>query len=67
MTLEENFKELEETIHQLEGKDVSLEQSFELYKKGMDLVKDCNDQIDRVEKHILQLKENGEISSFQTP
>lgn len=67
MTLEENFKELEETIHQLEGKDVSLEQSFELYKKGMDLVKDCNDQIDRVEKQILQLKENGEISSFQTP
>ncbi|MGN0347848.1 MAG: exodeoxyribonuclease VII small subunit [Lachnospiraceae bacterium] len=67
MTLEENFKELEETIHQLEGKDVSLEQSFELYKKGMDLVKTCNGQIDQVEKQILQLKENGETTAFRTP
>lgn len=64
MTLEENFELLEETITKLEEKDISLETSFELYKKGMDLVKECNQQIDTIEKKVLALNAEGGTDEF---
>ena len=59
--LEENFTMLEETIAQLESEDISLEDAFAAYSKGMELLKSCNEQIDRVEKKVLTLSENGEL------
>lgn len=60
ITLEENFTKLEETIAQLESEDISLEDAFQAYSKGMALLKTCNEQIDQVEKKVLILSENGE-------
>ena len=34
-SLEENFSELEELIEQLEAEDISLEDAFTAYSKGM--------------------------------
>ena len=59
-TLEENFAKLEETIAQLESEDISLEEAFLAYSQGMELLKSCNEQIDRVEKKVLVLSQNGE-------
>lgn len=59
--LEENFKMLEETIAHLESEDISLEDAFAAYSQGMELLKACNEQIDRVEKKVLTLSENGEL------
>lgn len=64
MTLEESFAKLEETVKRLETEDISLEESFRVYTEGMNLLKVCNDKIDRVEKKILQLNEAGELSEF---
>ena len=47
-SLEENFSELEELIEQLEAEDISLEDAFTAYSKGMNVLKQCNEQIDRV-------------------
>lgn len=63
-TLEQTFERLEETIGKLEQEDISLEESFRLYKEGMKLIKSCNDRIDRVEKEVLKLNENGELNEF---
>ncbi len=60
-TLEENFEKLEETIALLESEDISLEEAFQAYSQGMTLLKTCNDQIDRVEKKVLILSENGDV------
>ena len=57
--IEENFAKLEEIIQRLEGGEVSLEEAFAAYSDGMRLVKACNDQIDRVEKQVLKLTEEG--------
>ncbi len=57
--IEENFAKLEEVIQRLEGGEVSLEEAFAAYSDGMRLVKACNDQIDRVEKQVLKLTEEG--------
>ena len=59
-SLETIFDELDQVVQQLEAEDVSLEDSFNLYHKGMDLLKVCNEKIDTIEKKIIVLDENGE-------
>ncbi len=63
-TLEEVFEALEDVTAQLEKEQVSLEESFALYHKGMDLLKICNEKIDKVEKKMLILDEDGEQHEF---
>lgn len=58
--LEESFDKLDEIISILEAGEVSLEKSFQLYNEGMKLVKNCNSQLDKVEKQIIILNENEE-------
>lgn len=58
-SLEEVFEQLDQIVEQLEGVNVSLEDSFKLYHQGMELLKVCNDKIDTVEKKMLMLDENG--------
>lgn len=65
LTLEQTFEKLEAAIGRLEDEDVSLEESFKLYKEGMKLIQACNDKIDRVEKEVLKLNENGELDAFE--
>ena len=62
--LEEVFLKLEETIADLEREDITLEQSFKEYQKGMELLKKCNETIDKVEKKVLVLNEIGETDEF---
>lgn len=64
LTLEQTFERLEDMIAELEQEDVSLEESFKLYREGMKLIKSCNDKIDNVEKEVLKLNENGELDEF---
>ena len=64
LSLEENFALLKQTVEALEAEDVSLEDAFAAYSKGMELLKTCNDQIDRVEKQVLVLSEGGELKAF---
>lgn len=63
-TLEENFERLEQVISILEREDVPLEEAFRAYQKGMGIVKLCNDEIDRVEKQVLKLTEDGCLEVF---
>ncbi len=63
-SLEKVFEELEQVVSELESYEISLEDSFKLYQKGMKLLKVCNDKIDRVEKQILILDEGGEADEL---
>ncbi len=64
MTLEEAFGQLEEVAKQLEDENISLEDSFAVYQKGMQLLKYCNDSIDKVEKKVLMLSGEGKLDEF---
>ena len=57
MKLEDNFMKIEEVIEKLEAEDISLEDAFAAYSEGMQLLKTCNDQIDKVEKQVILLEE----------
>lgn len=63
-TLEQLFAELEVLTGALE-EESSLEKSFQLYHRGMDMLKACSDRIDRVEKQIQVLDEKGETHELQ--
>lgn len=64
LTLEQIFEKLEESIEKLEQEDISLEDSFKIYREGMKLIQTCNEKIDKVEKEVLKLSENGELDEF---
>lgn len=57
MNIEESFKEIEDIIAKLENKEISLEEAFSNYEKGVLLIKECNQSIDKVEKQIIELQE----------
>lgn len=59
-TLEESFKELDELIEKMQKEDLPLEEAFGLYKKGIELVQQCNDKIQKVECDIRKLNPAGE-------
>ena len=61
ITLEEGFQKLDEITEKLEDASLSLENRFELYKEGMDLVKICTEKIDMVEKKLMIIQENGTV------
>lgn len=58
MKIEERFVELDKIVKELELGESTLEESFELYKKGMDMIKDCNKDIEKVEKQLIILQNN---------
>ena len=62
--MEQSFEELEEIITKLENPDISLDDSFKLYNTGVGLLKACNDSIDKIEKQMILLNENGEINEL---
>lgn len=63
-SLEEVFAELDLLAEKLEDRETSLEDSFLLYRQGMELLKFCSDRLDTVEKKMLQIDEDGAFSEF---
>lgn len=63
-SIEEAFEAMDEMIERLESREITLEESFSLYQQGMELLKYCGGKIDTVEKKMLQMDENGEVSEF---
>ncbi len=59
LSLEENFDKLDELVEKLSQEDISLEDAFTAYSQGMKILKNCNQQIDKVEKKVLKLCEDG--------
>lgn len=64
LTLEEAFERLDEMMEALEDRETSLEDSFLIYQKGMELIRQCGNKIDLVEKKVLVMDEEGDISEF---
>ena len=63
-SLEEIFSDLEQTIKEMENGAISREDAFRLQKQSMDMLKACNSKIDKVEKKMLLLDEEGEEHEF---
>ncbi len=62
--LEERFSMIEDILGQMENENVTLDQSFDLYKQGIEQIKAANADLDRIEKAMLVMNEDGELEEF---
>lgn len=63
-TFEQALARLEKIADELEGGDLSLEQSLEKFNEGMALVQFCNGKLDEAKSQVeLLLKKDGGLAS----
>ena len=60
-SIEETFETLDGLIQKLERDELSMEESVEAYARGLALLKECRESIDKVEKNVLVLDESGDL------
>jgi len=63
--LEQKFEKLEELIETMSDEEISLEEAFDAYSRGMELLRQCSEQIDLVEKKVLVLSSQGETEELE--
>lgn len=63
-SIEENFESIEEIIEKMESGEVSLDETFDLYKKGLEKIKTANALLNDMEKAMLIMNEDGSLEEF---
>ena len=62
---EDQIKELETIINELENGEVDLDTSIEKYTKAMSLVKSCDEKLKKIDEQVSKIvTENNEIKDF---
>ncbi len=64
-TIEQSFETLEEIITKMEAGDVSLDESFALYKAGMEELQRANKKIDQTKKAVMAISKDGGLEVFE--
>lgn len=59
-TLEEMMQKLEKLIEGMQSGELTLEETFADYKKGLELVEKCSGRIEKIECDIKLLEPDGE-------
>ena len=59
MTLEENFKKIDEIMEKLSDDSLPLEESFGVYKEGMEYLNNCRKIVDDIEEKYKQIASDG--------
>lgn len=60
ITIEDGFTQLNELLRLMENEDTGLEDSFDLYQKGVELVKMLNEKLDNVEGKLTEADSDNE-------
>ena len=68
-TFEENIKQLETIVQQLERGDLPLEDSIKLFEQGMQLSTSCKDQLEAAEGkvEVLMKQRDGSLAPEPFP
>lgn len=66
-TFEESLKELESIVEQLEAGDLPLEQSLELFERGVGLSRECQKRLDDAERKVEVLLKGADGSYHVAP
>lgn len=61
MDFEETLKKLEQLVERLEGGDLPLEESLQLFEEGQKLAALCNQALESAVLRVEQLTADGEI------
>jgi exodeoxyribonuclease VII small subunit len=63
-SLEEMLDEIDEIVEKLDDEDIPLEDAFALYSQGVKLAEESSKTIDRVEKKVRMLMDDGNTEDF---
>lgn len=63
---EDMMKELETIVNKLDNDSISLEESMDLYQKGMTLSKSCEKTLKDAEEKVAKLMENEAVSNDES-
>ena len=64
-SLEEMLDEIDEIVEKLDDEDIPLEDAFALYSQGVKLAEESSKTIDRVEKKVQKLMDDGSTEDFE--
>ena len=64
LTFEQALHELESIVARLEDGELSLEASLQLFERGQNLARRCNEQLEVAALKVEQLTEHGEIKEI---
>jgi len=62
-TFEERLEALEHVVRDLEGEDLSLEDSIERYREGVAHLKACRALLDDAEQRLVELVQEGDAGA----
>ena len=63
-TLEQRFETIETILQRMEEGEVSLDDSFDLYKTGLAEIKAANEMLGDMEKVLMVLNESGDLEEL---
>lgn len=52
LSIEDSFKSLDKIIEQMDDEKCSIEKSLELYEKGIKLISDISNRIEKIDKEL---------------
>ena len=65
LSFEESLEQLEEIVNKLEKGDVPLDEAIDEFNNAMQLVKVCNEKLNKAEESIAKIvEENGDFVDF---
>ncbi|MBO4399978.1 MAG: exodeoxyribonuclease VII small subunit [Lachnospiraceae bacterium] len=59
VSLETRMQHMEDILRKMESMELTLDESFRLYREGMEQLKKCSEMIDNVEKELQIIEEDG--------
>ena len=66
MKFEDKVQELEEIVSKLENGESTLDESFNMYTKAMNLIKECDAELKNVKENVNKIvNENNELKDFE--
>lgn len=66
LSFEDQLKELEVIVNELEKGEVSLDDAINKYTQAMKIAKSCSDKLKNAEEQITKIvKENGTLENFE--
>ena len=64
INFEKAIKDLEKVVEELESGDLSLEQSLKTFEKGINLTRQCQEELKKAELKVQKLvEEDGELKT----
>lgn len=65
LNFEKSLQELESIVNKLEQGDVELDKAYDLFQKGVELVKNCEKKLKDVEGKVNKIIEENKVSELR--